>query len=112
MGRKRKWGPQTFFLFYEFDGGGGVVANKKKYWGAGGHCSLVPFKNWLVFPCSRSVFALVPYFCNLLALPPPPPLLLDSRLYLAALKFLMLTDGYFLFRYLHLISNSKHFSYP
>ena len=23
MGRKRKWGPQTFFLFYEFDGGGG-----------------------------------------------------------------------------------------
>ena len=38
----------------------------------GGPCSLVPFKNWLVFPCSRNFFPLVPCFSNLLALYPPP----------------------------------------
>ena len=81
--------------------------------GGGRPCSLVPSKNWLVFPCSRSFFAFVPYFSNLLALPPPPPqILLDSRRYVAALKSLMLTDRHFLFRYLHLISKSKCFSYP
>ena len=61
----------------------------------GGPCSLVPLKNWLVFLCSRSFFATVPYFTS----PPPPPLLLDSRLYVAALKSFMLTDRDFLFRY-------------
>ena len=68
-----------------------------------GLCSLVP----AVF------FALVPCFSYLLALY-PPPFPLDSQLYVAVLKALMLTDPYFLFRYLLLakaISDSKYFSY-
>ena len=67
-----------------------------------GLCSIVP----TVFSL---LFLTVP---NLLAPPPPNPLLLDSGLYVAALKSLMLTDRYFLFCYLQLISNSKYFSYP
>ena len=57
-------------------------------------------------PCSPQKLACVPLFpqffrySSLLYLPPPPaPLLLDSRLYVAALKSFMLTDRYFLFRY-------------
>ena len=59
--------------------------------GGGGPCSVVPFKNWHLFPCSHIYFPLVPCFSNLLfplPLPPPP---LESRLGFA-LKSLILTD--------------------
>ena len=73
-----------------------------------------------LFPCSLQKLACVPLFpqffrsCSLLVQSAlfPPRLLLNSRLYVAALKSLMLTDRHFLFRYLHFISNSKYFSYP
>ena len=39
----------------------------------GGRRSLVPFKNCLVFPCSRNFFLLVPRFSNLLVPYPSPP---------------------------------------
>ena len=91
---------------------GQLRADARVSQGGGGPCSPVPFKNWLVFHCSHSFFALVPYRSQSARPPPPNPLLLDSGLYVAALKSLMLTDRYFLFCYLQLISNSKYFSYP
>ena len=50
------------FLSEGLQGGGG---------GGGGPCFIVPFKNWLVFPCSRIFFPLVPCFSNLLVPSPP-----------------------------------------
>ena len=68
-------------------------------------------------PWERGCSHLFPAFliCSSLTPPPPPPPLPWRVGRVAALKSLILTDIYFLFRYLRLaatISDSKCFSYP